>query len=122
VCFIGDSKKNNALMIIPASAITRRKAAIPHGTLLSVASPGLASYHQGFRYGDTCIGKEDSRFTVRRITGQLVTGEYQLVENDIAYYNECPSGTFVMTAEDAEKLCRAQAHADEREWNKPYIS
>jgi hypothetical protein len=96
--------------------------AIPHGTSLSVASPGLASYHQVFRYGDICIGKEDSHFTVKRIAGQLVTGEYQLVENDIAYYNECPSGTFVMTTEDAEKLCRAQAHADEREWNKPYIS
>ncbi len=95
---------------------------IPHGTSLSVASPGLASYHQLFRYGDTCIGKEDSRFTVKRIAGQLVTGEYHLVENDIAYYNECPSGTFVMTAEDAENLCRAQAEADEREWDKPYIS
>ena len=95
---------------------------IPHGTWLSAASPGLASYNQLFRYGDICIGKEHSRFTVKRIAGQLVTGEYHLVENDIAYYNECPSGTFVMTAEDAEKLCRAQAKTDEREWNKPYIS
>jgi hypothetical protein len=74
---------------------------------------GLASYHQVFRYGDTCIGKKHSRFTVSRINGQLVTGDYRLVENDIAYYNECPNGTFVMTAEEAEKLCRAEAAADE---------
>lgn len=86
---------------------------VPHGTSLSVASPGLASYHQVFRYGDTCIGKKHSRFTVSRINGQLVTGDYQLVKNDIAYYNECPNGTFVMTAEEAEKLCRAEAAADE---------
>jgi hypothetical protein len=76
---------------------------VPHGTSLSVASPGLASYHEVFRYGDTCIRKKHSRFTVSRINGQLVTGDYQLVENDIAYYNECPNGTFVMTAEEAEK-------------------
>ncbi len=98
---------------------------IPHGTSLSVASPGLASYHTVFRYGDVCIGKKHSHFTVKRIDGQLVTGEYQLVENDIAYYNECPSGTFVMTTEDAEKLCRAEADADEREWDRsrqPYTS
>jgi hypothetical protein len=86
---------------------------VPHGTSLSVASPGLASYHQVFRFGDACIGKKHSRFTVKRIEGQLVTGDYQLVENDIAYYNECPTGTFVMTAEEAEKLCRAEAVTDE---------
>jgi hypothetical protein len=89
---------------------------VPHGTWLSVVSPGLASYHQVFRYGDSCIAKEDSRLTVKRIDGQLVTGDYQLVENDIAYYNECPNGTFVMTAEEAGKLCRAEAAADERKF------
>jgi hypothetical protein len=56
--------------------------AIPHGTSLSVASPGLASYHQVFRYGDICIGKEDRHFTVKRIAGLTLDGS-SLVEQHL---------------------------------------
>ena len=58
----------------------------------------------------------DSRFTVQRIEGQIVTGDYRLVENDIAYLNTCPTGAFVMTAEMAEELCRNEAASIEREF------
>src|SRR5262249_1105254 len=88
---------------------------VPHGTALSVASrTPLTNFHRSFNYGDSCIAKEDSRFTVQRIEGQIVTGDYRLIENDIAYLNTCPSGTFVMTVEMAEELCRNEAARNER--------
>src|SRR5215467_13752351 len=90
---------------------------VPHGTALSVASrTPLTNFHRSFSYGDSCIAKEDSRFTVQRIEGQVVTGHYQLVENDISYLNTCPSGTVVMTVEMAGELCRNEAANNEREF------